>query len=434
MSTFPDNLQITPSFRKKAVISVPGSKSVSNRALPLAAVARGTSRLHGLLEADDTRVMIDSLLRLGVSVTRTGDTVTVEGKGGPLAAGEAEVDAGLSGTTLRFLLPLLAAGSGRYRVTGTGSMLERPIEDQLEALRAAGVNAVSEFGNGCPPVLLEAAGLAGGRLSVSGNLSSQYLSGLLMAAPLAAGPLEIEVTGDLQSKPFVDITLDVMAKMGVEVERDGYARFRVKPATYRGGDLHIEGDATAAGNFWVAGAITGARVTVSNVGSSSSQGDRALADILAQMGCTVETTETSCTVTGPGAGRLRGGTFDLNAIPDQALALAVAGMFTDAPLTITNVYNMRIKETDRINAVCTELRRLGAEVEEGRDWFRVHPQPSYRPARIRTYDDHRMAMAFALPGLLLPGIVILDPGCTAKTYPGYWEDFALLQEEGTVAR
>jgi len=429
MSTFPENLHIIPSYRTKAVITVPGSKSVSNRALPLAAVAQGRSRLHGLLEADDTLVMIDSLRRLGVRVEREGRTVTVDGQGGPFTSTQADLNAGMSGTTLRFLLPLLAAGTGRFRVTGTGRMLERPIEDQLEALRAAGAGATSELGNGCPPVLIEGRGLKGGRLTVSGDLSSQYLSGLLMAAPLASGPVEIEVTGDLQSKPFVDITVNVMEQLGITVDRDGYGRFRTEPGTYRGGDLDIEGDATAAGNFWVAAAITGASVTVSNVGTSSSQGDRALADILGRMGCTVDWTATSCTVTGPGPGRLRGGTFDLNEIPDQALALAVAGMFTAEPLTITNVYNMRIKETDRISAVCRELEKLGAEVEEGRDWLRVTPQEEYRPASIRTYDDHRMAMAFALPGLLLPGIVIEDPGCTAKTYPGYWDDFALLQEE-----
>ena len=429
MSQPSESLEIVPGAVPSATIAVPGSKSVSNRALVIAAVAAGTSQLHGLLAAEDTEVMILALRQLGVSISQTDQVTTVAGHGGPLPSAGADLDAGLSGTTVRFLLPLVAAGSGRFRVTGRGSMLLRPVGDQLATLQGLGVNAWSEQGNGCPPVNIETSGLHGGEVTVSGDLSSQYLSGLLMAAPLARQPVKITVTGELQSKPFVDITLDVMRRFGVEVMRDGYASFTVEPGRYTAAELQIEGDATAAGNFWVAAAITGSTVTVSNVGSDSSQGDRALADVLGRMGCQVTWTAESCTVSGPPRGQLRGGDFDLNDIPDQALALAVAGLFTDGPLTIRNVANMRIKETDRLAAVATELRRLGAVVTDGPDWITVEPQAAYRPAEIRTYDDHRMAMAFALAGLNLPGVTILDPGCVAKTYPGYWQDFAQLQVE-----
>lgn len=434
MSQPPTSIEMIPGYQPEATVAVPGSKSVSNRALITAAAADGTSRLEDLLRADDTEVMIAALRQLGVTISLDADGADVTGTGGPVRARSADLDAGLSGTTVRFLLPFLAAGSGSFRVTGQGSMLQRPIEDQLAGLRQLGVAATSELGNGCPPVVLQTTGLNGGHVTVSGSLSSQYLSGLLLAAPLARAETVIEVSGDLQSRPFVDITLDVMAAFGVAVERDGYDRFTVEPATYAARHFRVEGDATAAGNFWVAAAVTGSTVTVSNVGSSSSQGDRALADVLAQMGCTVTWTDSSCTVSGPPRGTLQGGTFDLNAIPDQALALAVAGLFTDSPLTITNVANMRIKETDRLAALATELARLGAVVTEGSDWIKVEPQPTYRPASIRTYEDHRMAMAFAIAGLLLPGVTILDPGCTAKTYPGYWQDFALLQGRSGVLR
>lgn len=432
MSALPASLEISPQATPATTVTVPGSKSVSNRALLTAALADGESRLRDLLDADDTRVMIDSLQRLGVPVQRDGADAVVGGQAGPLRARAAEVDAGLSGTTMRFLLPVLAASTGRFRLTGRGSLLNRPLQDQLDALRQLGADVVSEADDGCPPVLLNAGGLSGGEVSVSGELSSQYLSGLLLAAPLASNETVIEVTGELQSAPFVLITLAVMESFGISVEREGFHRFRVAPGAYRAQDFRVEGDATAAGNFWVAAAVTGGTVKVANVGRASSQGDTRLAEVLEQMGCMVSWTADSCTVQGPPRGELSGGEFDLNDIPDQALALAVAGLFTDSPLTITNVYNMRIKETDRIAAVATELRRIGAVVEEGRDWLRVVPQASYRPARIATYDDHRMAMAFAVAGLVLPGITILDPGCVAKTYPGYFSDFARLQADAGV--
>lgn len=436
MSASTDSLEITPAGSPDFSLSMPGSKSLSNRALLTAALADGESRLSGLLDAEDTRVMIAALRQLGFRVETSGDVTVVNGLGGAIPGAGAEIadiDVRLSGTTLRFLLPVLATASGNFRLHGTARMHERPVADQLEALTALGVDVRSEQENGCPPVIMRAAGLAGGRTTVRGDRSSQYLSGLLLAAPNSRNGLEIHVEGELQSKPFIDVTLGVMAAFGADVGRDGYRSFRVPPQRYGARDYLIEGDATAAGNFWVAAAITGGRVRVENVGSASLQGDRALAGILALMGCRVEWTATTCTVEGPEAGGLSGGTFDLNDIPDQALPLAVAGLFTSEPLRLVNMSNLRIKETDRIAALATELRRIGAGVAEGPDWLEISPGGPYRPAEIETYGDHRMAMAFALAGLRLPGIVIRDPGCVAKTYPGYFADFERMRATGVAA-
>lgn len=433
MSPTLTSLEIRPSKLREATVTVPGSKSLSNRALVVAALASGQSRISGLLRADDTAVMLEALTKLGVKLTASGTDVTVTGQAGPLRADAAEVDVWFSGTTLRFLLPVLAAGHGEFLLTGRGRMLQRPIQDQLDALADLGATARSELDNGCPPVRLQANGISGGVTTVQGGKSSQYLSGLLLAAPLASGPVEIKVVGSLQSRPFVDLTLAVMRDFGIEVERQEYARFLVQPGAYQAADYRVEGDATAAGNFWVAAAVTGGRVTVTNVGSASAQGDTALLGVLEAMGCSVEYAGGGVTVTGPARGSLRGGDFDLNDFPDQALALAVAGLFTNSPLTIRNVSNMRLKETDRLAALASELQKIGADVTEGSDWLTVRPQPGYRPADVDTYEDHRMAMAFAVAGLRLPGIRIMDPGCVNKTYPDYWRDFSLLQTDEAQA-
>ncbi len=368
-----------------------------------------------------------ALQSLGFPLEADGTTVTVTGQGGSFPVDRADLDMQLSGTSLRFLVPILAAGHGEYRFHGTQRMHQRPVGDLLDALVRLGVDVRSEADTGCPPVLLSARGLKGGATVVQGERSSQFLSGLLLAAPLASGGLDIMVEGDLQSRPFVDLTLSMMQDFGVTVQRTGYERFLVQPQQYRARDLAIEGDATAAGNFWVAAAITGGTVRVNNVGTGTVQGDRGLADVLGTMGCSVEWTGTGCTVTGPESGLLRGGTFDLNDMPDQVLPLSVAGLFTDTPLTITNVSNLRIKETDRISALVNELRAVGAHVEEGPDWLRVHPLTDPKPAAISTYGDHRMAMAFAVAALRVDGIEIIDPDCVNKTYPDYWRDMAALR-------
>lgn len=427
MPSYPASLELHPTGTPDFSLNVPGSKSISNRALPVAALASGTSLLRGLLQAEDTDVMLTALAALGFSISREGDVFRVTGQGGKFPVREANLDLRLSGTSIRFLTALLAAADGRYRLYGIERMHERPIGDLLTALNQLGANTRSENGDNCPPVLIDAHGLAGGRASVAGDLSSQFLSALLLTAPAAKQPVTLEVTGELQSKPFVDVTLRLMEDFGVSVERSGYARFMVQPGTYQARDYSVEGDATSAGYFWVAAAVTGGRVKVSNVGQASSQGDRKLADVLERMGCTVRWTADSCEVQGPPPGSLQGGTFDLNDIPDQALALAVAGLFTSTPLSITNVPNMRIKETDRLSALASELQKLGAGVTETADGLTVSAPTVPRAAGIHTYGDHRMAMSFAIAGLRLPGVTILDPGCVAKTYPDFWQDWQALQ-------
>lgn len=427
--TLPELLPLTPSGPVDLDLNVPGSKSLTNRALMVAALAEGESVLSGALVAEDTAVMAAGLRALRIGVEGDGTTLRVHGRGGRVPAARADLDLRLSGTSIRFLTALCALGGGRYRLDGTRRMRERPIDDLLTSLRALGAYAVSEPGTGCPPVLVRGDGLAGGRAEIAGERSSQYLSALLMVAPAARGPVTLSVTGDLLSKPFVDMTLRVMADFGVAVRRDGYRRFDVEPARYAPRRYQVEGDAMAAGYFLAAAAVTGGRVRIGNLGSRSVQGDRRLADVLGSMGCSVTWTETTCEVRGPAAGRLRGGTFDLNDMPDQAQTLAVAALFADAPVRIENVWNLRIKETDRLRALSVELARLGATVHEEEDAITVHPLPegAYAPpVEIETYDDHRMAMAFAVAGLRLEGLRLKDPACVAKTYPGFFDDWAAL--------
>ena len=422
MSPFPDSVTLRPAGRLDADVRVPGSKSVTNRALAIAALADGPVELRGALVAEDSDVMIRALRTLGFEATSDGTSLRVVGRGGRIPASSAELDLRLSGTSIRFLAALVALGRGTYRLTGNARMRERPIEDLLAALRSLGSDAEAEEGTGCPPVVVRASGLRGGTARIAGDRSSQYLSALLMAAPAASGSVTLEVTGELQSKPFVDMTIAVMAAFGVEVEREGYASFRVAPAPYEARAFSIEGDAMAAGYYWAVAAATGGRVRVQNVGRSSLQGDRRLADVLERMGCRVTWTEAACEVIGP-AGRLRGGVFDLNDMPDQAQTLAVLGIFADGPLRIDNVWNMRIKETDRLAAMATELRKFGAGVLEERDAIVVTP-PDRLPPRVRvdTYGDHRMAMAFAVAGLAGTEVEIADPNCVAKTWPTFFDD------------
>jgi 3-phosphoshikimate 1-carboxyvinyltransferase len=433
MPSYPATILSDPVGKPDFSIAVPGSKSISNRALPVAALARGTTVLHGVLQAEDTEVMLAALRGLGFSVEQSGGEVRITGADGAVPAPEADLDMQLSGTSIRFLTALLATARGSYRLYGIERMHERPIGDLLDALNSLGADTHSEAGNGCPPVLVNARGLEGGTASVAGDRSSQFLSALLLAAPYARTPVTINVTGELQSRPFVDMTLKLMEDFGVTVNRSGYDTFSIRPGGFVARDYRVEGDATSAGYFWVAAAVTGGRVRVTNVGRNSSQGDRALADILGRMGCRVSWTDDSCEVQGPPPGELRGGSFDLNDIPDQALALAVAGLFTREPLEITNVWNMRIKETDRLSALAVELAKLGAGITESRDGITVSPAASYRPALIGTYGDHRMAMAFAIAGLRLPGVTIADPGCVAKTYPRFWSDWQKLRESAGAA-
>ncbi len=428
MSTLPATVAVGPQGPVDGTIRVPGSKSLTNRALVIAALARGVSRLDGALVAEDSDVLMRALSKLGFRVDARGTRVDVHGLGGRVPARAAELDLRLSGTSMRFLTALTALGHGRYRLDGNARMRERPIQDLLSALEALGVAARSEAGNGCPPVVGEGSGLTGGEVEVAGGRSSQYLSGLLMVTPYAAGPVTLRVTGELQSKPFVDLTLGLMRDFGVEVERDGYRRFRVPQARYRARTLDVEGDAMAAGYFWAAAAVTGGRVRVANLGRGTRQGDARLAQVLQDMGCDVRWDHSGCEVRGPRQGRLKGGDFDLNDMPDQAQTLAAVALFASGPVAIRNVWNLRIKETDRLAALATELRRLGARVDEGEGDLTIHPLTGAPEPTVTldTYGDHRMAMALAVVGARLPGVAIRDPGCVAKTYPSFFDDFLAL--------
>ncbi len=425
MSVYPDFITINPKPRVDKTLAVPGSKSLTNRAFVVAALADGTSTLRGGLIAEDSDVMIKALNTLGLTVEKNGATFKIRGLAGKIPNKDAELDLRLSGTSIRFLTALVAVGQGRYKLDGNERMRQRPIQDLLESLRPLGVKLDTKFETGCPPVIVEANGVKGGTTSVAGDRSSQFLSGLLMAAPYAKDTVTIHVTGELQSKPFVDMTLKLMQDYGVSVERNGYESFTIKPQVYRARDYLIEGDAMAAGYFWAAAAITGGRIKVTNVGSASVQGDKRLATVLEHMGCTVTWTPETCEVVG--TSHLKGGTFDLNDMPDQAQTLAVVGLFADSPVRIENVWNMRIKETDRLAALNTELSKFGANIEEGKDYIVVQPLKAYPKAvTVDTYGDHRMAMAFALAGLKIPNITLQEPACVAKTFPEFFDVLAAL--------
>jgi 3-phosphoshikimate 1-carboxyvinyltransferase len=407
-----------------ATVRPPGSKSLTNRALVMAALAAGRSRLTGVLDSQDTRVMIESLGRLGIAVRHdpAAAVAEVEGAAGGPPAQSAELWLENSGTSLRFLTAVCTLGAGRFRLDGSPRMRQRPIGDLVAALNALGADVRCESGSGCPPVIVEADGLPGGRAAISGSISSQYLSALLMAAPAAQSPVELAIAGALVSRPYVEMTLRVMAAFGVNVDAGTPERFRILPQTVGAADYEIEPDASAASYFFAAAAITGGTVTVEGLSRESLQGDLGFVDALARMGCRVEWGPRSVTVHG---GPLLGIDIDMNAISDTAQTLAAVACFAGGPTRIRNVAHMRHKETDRIAAVATELRRLGVHVEEHADGVTIHPGPM-SAAVIHTYDDHRMAMSFALVGLKVPGIRIADPGCVAKTYPRYFEDLARL--------
>ena len=433
-----DAIEIQPTGPLRGSIRPPGSKSITNRALVCAALAEGESLLTGALESEDTRVMVDALGQLGLAIHHdaVAGTIRVFGSGGRFPASEADLYVANSGTTMRFLTAVVTCGHGTYRLDGTPRMRERPVEDLLDALRQLGADVRSESENGCPPVLARASGLPGGRATVAGNISSQFLSGLLMVAPSAAGRVHLHVAGELVSEPYVRMTLAVMSAFGVWVRYEDtfslifptqgrLARF-VVPAgqTYRAARYEIEPDASAASYFFAAAAVTGGQVTVEGLTRNSIQGDVAFCDCLARMGCQVRYGPKSITVVG---GPLRGIDVDMNAISDTVQTLAAVALFAEGPTTITGVAHIRHKETDRISAVATELRKLGAEVDERPDGLRIVPR-RLRGARIDTYDDHRMAMSLAVVGLASPGVVIRNPGCTAKTYPRFFDDLRDLAQ------
>ncbi len=409
-----------------STIQPPGSKSLTNRALAIAAMARGRSVLQGVLDSDDTRVMIESLVKLGVQVQQdvSNHSVWVEGRGGVFPNQSAELFVGNSGTTIRFLTALLGFAGGRYCLDGIDRMHERPIGPLVDALNQLGANVVAESPGQCPPVRISSKRLTGGRVTISGDTSSQYLSGLMMAAPLATEQVVIKIDGPLISKPYVEMTSNVMKSFGVECRYGkSFDRFEITGGqTYVATDYQIEPDASAASYFWAMAAICGGAATVTGINQYSLQGDVRFVHCLKQMGCNVAWGDNEITVTGPAK---IGIDVDMSDVSDTVQTLAAVAVFVEGTTTIRNVAHNRVKETDRIGNLAIELRKLGAKVDEFEDGLAIHPG-ALTGAEIETYDDHRMAMSLALVGLRQPGVKIHNPGCVSKTYPNYFEDLKMF--------
>jgi 3-phosphoshikimate 1-carboxyvinyltransferase len=406
-------------------ILLPGSKSLSNRILLLAALSRGVTEVYNLLDSDDTNRMAESLQRLGVSLELSQENTVcrVQGLGGPFPQQETELFLGNSGTTIRTICAALCLGEGDFTLTGDPRMYERPIKDLVDALRQLGAEIEYLAADGYPPLRIHAKGIPGGRVSIRGNVSSQYLTAALLSAPLARQDMVIDVVGDLVSKPYIDMTVAVMRRFGASVEADGYRQFRVPGGQgYQSpGSALVEGDASSATYFLAAAAVKGGTVRVNGVGSSSVQGDVQLADVLEQMGAPVRRGEDWIEVS---RGDLRGVDLDLNHIPDAAMTVATTALFARGKTVIRNVGNWRVKETDRLAAMAAELRKVGAEVEEGEDYLGITPPERIIPAAIDTYNDHRMAMSFSLAALGDAPITINNPECVSKTFPDYFEQLA----------
>jgi len=404
-------------------VNLPGSKSLSNRALLLAALAEGTTTITNLLQSDDTRHMLNALKQLGIQYTLSKDKTEccVVGNAAALENTESqELFLGNAGTAMRPLCAALCLGKGTYVLTGEARMKERPIGHLVDALRQAGAKISYLENEGYPPVKIEANGLKGGKVEIDGSISSQFLTALLLASPMVKNDMTISIIGELVSKPYIDITLDIMQKFGVEVYNDDYKTFTIKAGQkYKAIESYmVEGDASSASYFLAAAAIKGGTVKVTGIGRKSIQGDVEFVDVLEQMGARVEWEENYISVT---RDVLRPIDMDFNHIPDAAMTVATMALFAKGTTTLRNIYNWRVKETDRLFAMATELRKVGAEVEEGEDYLKITPPKVLKHAAIDTYDDHRMAMCFSLLALDDASVTINEPECTAKTFPDYFE-------------
>ena len=409
-------------------VSVPGSKSLTQRALIAAALADGESILHGPLVSEDTEYSSHALMQMGVEIRKEKESWLVAGNGGTIKTAEEDIFLGNNGTATRFLTSVAALGEGEFIVDGEERMHQRPIGPLMEALEGWGVDIVSIHETGCPPLSIRANGLDGGRTVLPEGKSSQYLSSLLLVAPFARNPATLDVVGEVLSKPYVVMTLQVMADFGIAVEAaHDFSSFTIPQGIYQARDYRVEGDASNASYFWAAAAVTGGRVTVDNVPVPSLQGDAMLVPLLARMGCDINQAGNGITVTG--AGRLDGITVDMGNMPDVVPTLAVVAAFAEGLTEITNIGHLRIKECDRLHAVVTELTRMGAAVEEFADRMIIHGEGgrNLHGAQIETYNDHRMAMSMAVAGLKVPGIRILEEQCVAKSFPDFWQRFAQLQ-------
>ncbi|EAY1009934.1 3-phosphoshikimate 1-carboxyvinyltransferase [Salmonella enterica] len=422
-----ESLTLQPIARVDGAINLPGSKSVSNRALLLAALACGKTVLTNLLDSDDVRHMLNALSALGINYTLSADRTRcdITGNGGPLrASGALELFLGNAGTAMRPLAAALCLGQNEIVLTGEPRMKERPIGHLVDSLRQGGANIDYLEQENYPPLRLRG-GFTGGEIEVDGSVSSQFLTALLMTAPLAPEDTTIRVKGELVSKPYIDITLNLMKTFGVEIANHHYQQFVVKGGQqyHSPGRYLVEGDASSASYFLAAGAIKGGTVKVTGIGRKSMQGDIRFADVLEKMGATITWGDDFIACT---RGELHAIDMDMNHIPDAAMTIATTALFAKGTTTLRNIYNWRVKETDRLFAMATELRKVGAEVEEGHDYIRITPPAKLHHADIGTYNDHRMAMCFSLVALSDTPVTILDPKCTAKTFPDYFEQLARM--------
>ncbi|MDD1794824.1 3-phosphoshikimate 1-carboxyvinyltransferase [Enterovibrio sp. ZSDZ42] len=425
-----EQLTLQPISTINGEVNLPGSKSVSNRALLLAALAKGTTRLTNLLDSDDIRHMLNALTKLGVTYRLSDDKTVceVEGLGGPFRTSESiELFLGNAGTAMRPLAAALCVGQGDYVLTGEPRMKERPIGHLVDAMVTVGADVTYLENESYPPLKIVSKDINGGDVEIDGTISSQFLTALLMTAPLFSGDTNIRIKGDLVSKPYIDITLHIMAQFGVEVANNDYQTFQVKgnQSYIAPGDFLVEGDASSASYFLAAAAIKGGEVKVTGIGKKSVQGDVKFADALAAMGAEIEWGDDYVIAR---RGELKAVDLDFNHIPDAAMTIATAALFAEGTTSIRNVYNWRVKETDRLSAMATELRKVGAEVEEGEDYITITPTANIQHAEIDTYDDHRMAMCFSLVALSDTPVTINDPKCTSKTFPDYFEKLAGLSK------
>jgi 3-phosphoshikimate 1-carboxyvinyltransferase len=425
-----ESLTLTPIAKVDGVVNLPGSKSVSNRALLLAAMAKGETKLTNLLDSDDIRHMLNALTSLGVSyqLSDCKTECTVQGLGGVFNTEQPlELFLGNAGTAMRPLAAALCMGQGEYVLTGEPRMKERPIGHLVDALKQSGANVEYLENPNYPPLKIRAGQLSGGNVSIDGSISSQFLTAYLMAAPMASGDTEITIEGDLVSKPYIDITLHIMSQFGVEVANHNYQKFVVKGnQTYQSpGTFLVEGDASSASYFLAAAAIKGGTIKVTGIGKNSIQGDIQFADALEKMGAQIEWGDDYIASS---RGELRAVDLDFNHIPDAAMTIATAALFAQGTTAIRNVYNWRVKETDRLAAMATELRKVGASVVEGEDFIEITPPEQLTHAAIDTYDDHRIAMCFSLVALSDTKVTINDPGCTSKTFPDYFDKLKGLSQ------
>jgi 3-phosphoshikimate 1-carboxyvinyltransferase len=416
-------IEIKPKQNLQATVTIPGSKSYTNRALLIAGLTDGECRLEKPLVSDDTKYMIQALRALGIPVQEETEAFVVSGRSGKLLAPNKDIFIGNAGTAMRFLTTLSAMAPGKIRLDGDKRMHERPLADLLDCLTQMGVKALSENNNGCPPINIEGGEVPGGDIQLAGDKSSQYLTSVLLSAPFFKNDTRVHIQGDLTSKSYADITLDIMKTFGVHVENESYQQFNVKAGDrYKSQTYRVESDWSSASYFLAAAAVTGGEITLNGINPDSVQGDAQFTTVLEKMGCHVEKKSESLHLKG---NPLRGITINMNNMPDAVQTLAVIALFAQGETVIQGISNLRIKETDRITALANELTRLGAEVEAGEDHLVIRPG-NYSGVEIETYNDHRMAMSFAVAGLKIPGVRIKNPQCVEKSFPDFFQRFEKL--------